>query len=73
MEDARAEEEVKVVEEGGEGRGGDVEIALEVELAGERRKKRRGDALGGEGVQALESGEERREEGVKELVVGPML
>ena len=53
----------------GEGRGGDVEVALEEELAAREGAGRR--ALVREGEEALESGEERREESVKKRVVGP--
>lgn len=53
----------------GEGRGGDVKVALEEELAA-REGAGRG-ALAGEGEEALESGEERREESVKKRVLGP--
>lgn len=53
----------------GEGRGGDIKVALKEELTAKEGTARR--ALVREGKEALESGEERREESVKKRVLGP--
>ena len=53
----------------GEGRGGDIKVALKEELTA--KEGTGGRALVREGKEALESGEERREKSLEKRVLGP--
>jgi hypothetical protein len=66
---SRSEKQTEVVEVIGEGRGGDIKVALKAELTAKEGTGRR--ALVREGKEALESGEERREKSLKKRVLGP--